>query len=78
MMFVYNRTVPYDTCCMQDGDTALILAASNGHSSMVTLLVEKGADITAKSKVSIRDEMICKHYSDGLDLEWNDSIGSGP
>ena len=34
----------------RDGDTALILAASYGHSSTIKVLIEKGADIEAANK----------------------------
>ena len=34
--------------------TALMLAASNGHSDTVKVLIEAGADIEAKAIVSIR------------------------
>ncbi len=36
---------------IQDGDTALICAASNGHTECMRLLVEAGADKDAKSTV---------------------------
>ena len=36
----------------QDGDTPLYLAISKGHMDMAVLLVEKGADLNAKNKVS--------------------------
>ena len=37
---------------LQDGDTALILAASMCHTDIVKLLVEHGADIDIRNKVS--------------------------
>ena len=36
----------FDRC----GATALILAVKNGHTGIVKLLIEKGADIEAKDK----------------------------
>ncbi len=38
---------------MQEGWTALILAASNGHSSCVSLLVENGADMEVREDVRV-------------------------
>ena len=37
----------------QDGFTALHWAASRGHTAVVTVLLDRGADITATDKVSI-------------------------
>ena len=37
---------------LQDGDTALILAASEGHTDIVKILVEHGADMDIRNKVS--------------------------
>jgi hypothetical protein len=39
-------------CTPQDGVTPLLVAAANGHLPVVRFLVEKGADITAKTNVS--------------------------
>ena len=36
----------------QDGSTALHYAASRGHTAVVTVLLDRGADITATDKVS--------------------------
>ena len=36
----------------QDGSTALIIAASNGHADCVRLLLDAGADASAKDGVS--------------------------
>ena len=36
---------------MQDGSTALMLAAGNGHMNVVEALLRGGADIHAKSEV---------------------------
>ncbi len=38
---------------MQEGWTALILAAGNGHSSCVCLLVESGADMEIREDVRV-------------------------
>jgi ankyrin repeat protein len=36
---------------MQYGDTAVMVAARNGHLSVVEYLVDRGADIEAKDRV---------------------------
>ena len=36
----------------QDGTTSLILASENGHAAVVSLLIDHGADVNAKNKVS--------------------------
>ena len=36
----------------QDGSTALHLAASGGHTAVIALLLDRGADITATNNVS--------------------------
>jgi ankyrin repeat protein len=38
---------------MQNGATALILAAQMGHTDLVTQLLERGADVNAASEVRI-------------------------
>ena len=38
---------------MQDGSTALMLAASKGHVNVVQCLVEAGANLEATSNVSV-------------------------
>ena len=37
---------------LQRGATALVLAASGGHTDMVELLLDRGADLEAKDRVS--------------------------
>jgi len=45
----------------------LFVAASNGHTKIVRYLIEKGADISAKTRsVKKRSVDECKDYSDGL------------
>ena len=36
----------------KDGKTALMMAVVNGHTALVELLLDKGADISLKSEVS--------------------------
>ena len=43
---------------MQNGDTALILAASGGHQNCVRLLVDAGANTEAKNKVLDTAELL--------------------
>ena len=38
---------------LQDGDTALILAVSNGHTDIMKILVDYGADMDIKGEVSV-------------------------
>jgi ankyrin repeat protein len=44
--------LPSPMVITQDGVTPLIVAAINGHTEIVALLLEKGADKNAKSKAS--------------------------
>ena len=44
----------YDVTMFQNGSTALMLAAMEGHLSCLELLVEKGADLNVKD--TVRDE----------------------
>ena len=38
-------------CCMQDGSSALIAAAYEGHADVVTCLLSAGADVNVKNEV---------------------------
>jgi hypothetical protein len=52
------RCVPCDltgVLCLQDGDTALIMGAQEGHVPVVEALVGHGANIEAANKVSLWD-----------------------
>ena len=40
---------------MQNGSTALILAAQMGHTDLVTQLLDRGADVNATPDVSISE-----------------------
>ena len=44
---------------MQNGATALILAAQMGHTDLVTQLLERGADINATPDVSLTQILKC-------------------
>ena len=46
--------VPVVVCDAQDGWTALMVAAQNGHTSTVGLLLEKGASVDQVEKVRRR------------------------
>ena len=37
---------------VQNGNTSLILASQRGHAAVVSLLIEHGANVNAKTKVS--------------------------
>ena len=39
--------------CMQDGKTALMFASMNGNEAVCRLLLDKGADIEVKDRVSL-------------------------
>ena len=39
--------------CTQYGWTALMNASCNGHTAAMSLLIDKGADVKAKSRVSV-------------------------
>ena len=43
---------PYNCMFLQDHQTPLYWAASGGHTDTVKILIEKGADVNAKDKVS--------------------------
>ncbi len=38
-------------CCLQDGSTALHVAAREGHDALIPLLLQAGADANATDKV---------------------------
>jgi hypothetical protein len=45
---------------LQNGTTALILAASTGHDGIAQLLLEAGVDKTLKDKVSVKPRVDAK------------------
>ena len=45
----------YITCKLQHKRTSVLLAAWNGHSDVVNFLVERGADVNTKDKVSLQN-----------------------
>ena len=49
---VRRGAVPCGRATSQYGYTALVLAASGGHTDMVELLLDRGADLEAKNGVS--------------------------
>lgn len=50
--FVYRRDACLLLCLLQEGLTALHLAAAGGHSNCVKVLLEAGADVNAQTQVS--------------------------
>ena len=46
-----ERVCAHSPPLLQDGWTSLMLAARNGHTEAVTLLLSKGAELEAKDKV---------------------------
>jgi ankyrin repeat protein len=57
---------------MQNGATALILAAQMGHADLVTQLLERGADVNAASEVrtlhTTHDSIILKSLENVLSV----------
>ena len=48
----------YMYCSLQDGDTALIAAASKGHKECIEALLEKGAKVDLENEVSAVSQSI--------------------
>ena len=51
---------------MQDGDTALILAAVKGHFKVVELLIRNGAQVQRENKVIRCNGLLSASYVSGL------------
>jgi ankyrin repeat protein len=50
--------------CDGRGRTALLLASKGGHLAAVQLLLKAGADIAAKTKVSLKRETLTRPFAD--------------
>ena len=53
-MIFYTSFVELNWCLLQDGETALIVAANKGDKDAVEMLLDHGANINAHTKVSKR------------------------
>ena len=53
-------------CSLQDGDTAVNLASWKGHTAVVKLLIENGADISICDKVHTYFQQASLHFAVGL------------
>ena len=72
----------YSSCCCyltmydQYGQTPLYKAAYNGHTAVVTLLLDRGASIDLAGKVSHIVCMVCCRIDEGR-RRWDGSVGKG-
>ncbi len=54
-----QRVVLCGHAALQDGSTALVWAAERGHTDLVELLLDRGADLEAKGRVSAVNTCLC-------------------
>ena len=54
---------------LQDGNTALILAARLGYTDVVKILVEHGSDLDIKNKVSVWQAVVLFNHEGKLDYK---------
>ncbi len=58
---VGKRAVTCGHATLQNGNTALVRAAAGGHTDMVELLLDRGADLEAKNRVSLATVSMMRH-----------------
>ena len=65
-------THSYSLDSVQDGSTALLVAAQNGHCSVVRMLVEAKADVNIKNYVSesCSSDVVCVLAESSINCLW--------
>ena len=53
MLCIYVDMQYVMVCCIQDGNTPLLLACRHGHKDVAVMLIERGAELTDKNEVRV-------------------------